>query len=448
MGSAREPGNPGSNGGQTTDDVDAGRRVFVQRFRLTVVLGPDVGMTFTAVAPRAVLGTDESADLVLSDRRVSRFHCEITIEAGRAMLHDLGSGNGTRINGVDMINGDLDPGALITLGGSEVRFDLATDSVEVPISQQTRFGALVGQSVAMRQAFAILERAAPTDATILIHGETGTGKEAAAESIHRESRRRAGPFIVVDCGAIPADLLESELFGHERGAFTGASARRDGAFEAASGGTILLDEVGELSADLQPKLLRVLERRQVKHVGANHYQTVDVRVVAASHRNLRAQVNAGRFRSDLYYRLAVVEVRLPPLRSCHEDLPLLVDCLLDGLGALGRPEAEALRAREFLNELRRHSWPGNVRELRNYLERCLVLRERPPLVADERESALDSINLHGSLKIERERWSRLFERRYLEGVLALHGGNVSAAARAAGVDRMHFHRLLRRYGLR
>ena len=439
---------PARNEASTTVQVEGRARVFVRRFRLSVVLGADAGVTFEAVTPRAVVGTDESADLVLSDRTVSRFHCEITVEGGRVFVRDLDSRNGTLVNGVNVVQARLDPGASITVGQTQIRFDPGSDSVEVPVSERTRFGVLVGRSVAMRAAFATLERAAPTDATILLQGETGTGKEAAAESIHRESGRRDGPFVVVDCGAIPADLLESELFGHERGAFTGAIAGREGAFEAAKRGTIFLDEVGELSAELQPKLLRALERREIKRVGSNQYHPIDVRIVAATHRNLRAEVNAGRFRSDLYYRLAVVEVQLPPLRKCTEDLPLVVDSLLEGLGAQGRSEAETLRTPQFIHELARHHWPGNVRELRNYLERCLALREQSPIVADVIEPERDSINLHGSLKEERERCNRLFERRYAEGVLALHGGNVSAAARAAGVDRMWFHRILRRHGLR
>src|SRR5262249_14454944 len=245
------------------------------------------------------------------------------------------------------------------------------DHAEVPLSQEDRFGLLVGRSVAMRAAFAVLERAAPSDATILLEGDTGTGKEAAAESIHRASSRKNGPFIVVDCGAIPAELLERRLSGHDRGAFTGAVAPRGGAFEAAHGGTLFLDGVGELAPDLQPKLLRALERREIKRVGSSRYLPVDLRVVAATNRNLCAEVNARRFRSDLYYRLAVVVVRLPPLRERPEDLTLIVDHLLEGLGARERPEAAALRSPAFLTELARHHWPGNARELRNYLERCL-----------------------------------------------------------------------------
>jgi transcriptional regulator with PAS, ATPase and Fis domain len=295
--------------------------------------------------------------------------------------------------------------------------------------------------------FAVLERVAAADSTVLIEGETGTGKEVAAESLHRESPRRDGPLIVVDCGAIPADLLESELFGHEKGAFTGAVVGREGAFEAASKGTIFLDEIGEIAPALQPKLLRVLERREVKRVGSNRYQPVDVRVLAATNRNLLAEVNEGRFRSDLYYRLAVVQVRLPTLRERAEDIPLLVEHILSSLGAAERPEAAQLRTREFLAELQQHAWPGNVRELRNYVERCLTLRESAPLAAAPMDGAavFDSTR---PLREARESWTRTFERRYLQEVLDRAGGNVSAAARAAGVDRIHFYRLLWRHGIR
>ncbi|HZO13867.1 MAG TPA: sigma 54-interacting transcriptional regulator, partial [Polyangiaceae bacterium] len=281
------------------------------------------------------------------------------------------------------------------------------------------------------------------DAVVLLEGDTGTGKELAAESIHDESTRRDQPFLVVDCASIPSDLLESELFGHERGAFTGASATREGAFEAATGGTIFLDEIGELPLELQPKLLRALERKQVKRVGSNRYTTVDVRVVAATNRNLRREVNERRFRSDLYYRLAVIEIRLPSLRERFDDLPLLVDQLLASMGAVDHPD---LRSPAFLEELGRHAWSGNIRELRNYLERCLVLRSRAPLENEAAEPLLPDAGQ--PLKTARERWNRALERRYVEEVLRRCGDNVAAAARAAEVDRMYFYRLLWRHGLR
>lgn len=320
-----------------------------------------------------------------------------------------------------------------------------------------RFGQMVGSAGTARSLFTLLRRAAASQATVLLEGETGTGKEASAESIHEESARSGGPFIVVDCGAIPPQLLESELFGYERGAFTGAVAPRQGAFEAASGGTIFLDEIGELSLDLQPKILRVLERRHVKRIGSNSYVPVDVRVVAATNRSLRIEVAERRFRSDLYYRLAVLRVTLPPLRDRVADLPLLVDHMLSNLGVLDSPQAVGLRSPEFIAKLGRYRWPGNIRQLRNYLERCIALGDlSTPPGADsipppenepdkDREAAL-GIDL--PLKVAREQCLSRFERRYLEAVLLRHDNNVSAAARAAGVDRIHFYRLLWKHGLR
>jgi transcriptional regulator with PAS, ATPase and Fis domain len=320
-----------------------------------------------------------------------------------------------------------------------------------------RFGRLVGQSAPMKQLFTMLERAAASDATILLEGETGTGKEVSAVSIHENSPRRAGPFVVVDCGAIPAQLLESELFGYERGAFTGAVASRMGAFEAADGGTIFLDEIGELSLDLQPKILRALEGRKVKRVGSNTYAPINVRVIAATNRNLREEVNAKRFRSDLYYRLAVLNVRLPPLRERTGDLPALVDEVLSQLGVRDSPLAAPIRAQDFIDMLARYRWPGNVRQLRNYLERRVALGESiappgndtsmPPPPDDDAPEA-PQIALDQPLKIAREEWNSVFESRYLEALLARHENNITAAARAAGVNRVHFYRLLWKHGLR
>jgi len=436
--------------GATTEVVRAEGRphALVRRFRLLVVAGPNTNLDMTSAGERAVIGTHEASDLVLTDRTVSRFHCEIVLSEGSATIRDLGSRNGTLVDGVSVLQAFLRSGATLTLGRSQIRFDLGTDHAKIPLSEHEQFGLMVGRSLPMRAAFALLEKAAASEVTVLIEGETGTGKEAAAESIHRESARREGPFVVVDCGAIPADLLESELFGHERGAFTGAVAARQGAFEAASGGTIFLDEVGELAADLQPKLLRALERHEVKRVGGNKYVPCDVRVVAATNRNLRSEVNARKFRSDLYYRLAVLEVRLPPLRERTEDVPILTEHLLKSMSASERPEAALVRTREFLADLARHPWPGNVRELRNYLERCLTLHEQTPLAADPAAAGPAPFDSTQPLRVARDAWTRAFERRYLEEVLRRHGDNVTAAARAAGVDRIYFYRLLWRHGLR
>ncbi len=292
-----------------------------------------------------------------------------------------------------------------------------------------------------------LARAAASDATVLLEGETGTGKELAAESLHREGRRRDQPFLVLDCGAVPQDLLDAELFGHARGAFTGADRERAGVFEAASGGTVLLDEVGELPPALQPKLLRVIESREIRRIGETDHRKVDVRIVAATNRDLRAEVNAQRFRADLFFRLAVVQIRMPPLRERPEDLSLLVDAILEQLGMTDHPLAATLRTQAFRDGLAGHAWPGNVRELRNYLERCFVLRAPlPPAGSAAADPAPGGEPV--PLKVARERWLRVFEHAYLQDLLARHDGNVSAAARAAGVDRIHLYRLLWRNGLR
>jgi two-component system response regulator GlrR len=341
--------------------------------------------------------------------------------------------------------------AALAVGGGPMRID--SDSGSFRVSDE-RFGRMIGRSAAMQTVFDLLGKAAPSDATILLEGETGTGKEVSAEAIHRGSPRAAKPFLVVDCGAMPPQLLESELFGHERGAFTGAVSARQGVFEAAGGGTVFLDEIGELSLDLQPKLLRVLERREVRRVGTNNHIPVNVRLIAATNRSLRDQVAAQKFRSDLYYRLAVVEVKLPPLRERLPDLPLLVDHIVRAFGTVDEATWAQVRAPEFLEALGRHSWPGNIRELRNYLERCLALHDfaSPRGVSDLSSAAASgpesAVNIGQPLREAREAWVGAFERRYLEELLRQHENRVSAAARAAGVDRIYFYRLLWKHGLR
>ncbi|MEY4576280.1 MAG: hypothetical protein RL701_983 [Pseudomonadota bacterium] len=346
--------------------------------------------------------------------------------------------------------------------------DLASSKVAALSGQESandtllpaRFGRMVGESTAMRQLFELLQRAAASDATVLIEGETGTGKEVSAVAVHESSARRDGPFIVVDCGAIPGQLLESELFGYERGAFTGAVTARTGAFEAADGGTIFLDEIGELSLDLQPKILRALEGRKVKRVGSNTYSPIDVRVIAATNRNLRHEVAEKRFRSDLYYRLAVLHIKLPALRERKSDLPALVDEVLKQLNIADAPQAAAIRSQEFIEMLGRYRWPGNVRQLRNYLERRVALGELvsppgsdtsvPPRPNDPPASGglTVEVAIDQPLKVAREEWNSVFEARYLEAVLARYDDNVTAAARHAGVNRVHFYRLLWKHGLR
>jgi two-component system, NtrC family, response regulator GlrR len=416
----------------------SGREVapMIDRIDLAVIGGPDVGRTISATGKRVVVGTAEGADLVLTDPTVSRFHSELVLEAGRAIVRDLGSKNGTLVDGVAVIAAPLADGATLTLGKTTVRFAREPGALRPMVSTRDRFGALVGHSLAMRSVYEVLERAAASDVTVLLRGETGTGKDLAAASIHQEGPRRDGPFVVVDLAAAPGGLLASELFGHRRGAFTGADRDRVGAFERAQGGTVFLDEIGDLDLDLQPQLLRVLETRTVQRIGDPTRIPVDVRVIAATHRDLRADVNSRRFRTDLYYRLAVLEVVLPPLRERTEDIPLLVAAITDELDDV----PDRVRDPAWVAALHKHPWPGNVRELRNHVERVAGIGRYA--------TATSEVDVAVPLKEARTRWVQLFESRYLAALLEVHGGNVSAAARAAGVDRVHFYRLLGRAGLR
>ena len=417
----------------------------VRQFVLVGVEGPLVGRTWTSTGDACAIGSHPSNDVVLDDRTVSRFHCELHMKTAGLLIRDLGSRNGTFVDGVRVVEAFVRSGSLLRLGDSAVRLEVGAASNALPLSTRTDFGSLIGRSTPMRAAFAVLERAARTDSTVLVEGETGTGKGAAAEGIHQESERHDGPFVVVDCSAIAQTLLETELFGHERGAFTGAIADRAGAFEEANGGTVFLDEVGELPLELQPKLLRVLESREVRRVGSNLVRRVDVRIVAATNRDLRAEVNAGRFRPDLFFRLAVIRVVMPPLRQCFEDLPLLTERLVRGLG--GDPDsARAILTPELLSGLEHWSWPGNVRELRNYVERCLLFHEALPVhpsqTVSEAEPPVDD-----SLPYVEARRKALdaFERKYVLALVKKHGGSVAEAAKAAEINRVSFYRLLRRH---
>jgi transcriptional regulator with GAF, ATPase, and Fis domain len=393
--------------------------------------------------PRAVIGCHRTCDFILQDRTVSRFHCEIELRDGTAFVRDLESSNGTTVDRVTVLHATLHHGAVLGLGHAQLRFEIEPDQVQVPLSAEGSFGLLIGRSIPMRMLYAALERAAHSDATVLLEGETGCGKELAARALHSNSPRSEGPFVTVDCAAVPGSLLESELFGHERGSFTGAEARRVGAFEAAAKGTLFLDEIGELEPEVQPKLLRALERKEIRRVGANDYRPVDVRVIAATNRTLRAEVNTNRFRSDLYYRLAVIPVRLPPLRERMDDLPLLVGQLLEVLGA-DAAAAERIRSPGFIAELVRRRWSGNVRELRNHIERALVQFEAEPTPsAISRGTALDAEPIIPYALAKND-----FQRRFLLHPMRVHGDNLSAAARAAHSERMNLYRLLRKHRLR
>jgi two-component system response regulator GlrR len=421
--------------------------VRVRQFRL--VGAGSSPKTWQISSARCSIGSHPANDVVLSERTVSRFHCELLLDDEGVRLRDLESRNGTFVAGVRVLEAFLHHGAELLLGRAFLRVELGNELLQLPASEHTRCGPLVGASAVMRTVFALLERAAQSSVTVLLEGETGTGKEGAAEALHALGPRRDKPLVVVDCGSLPATLIETELFGHEKGAFTGALSRRVGAFEAAHGGTILLDEIGELPMALQPKLLRVLERKEIRRVGSTAVSPVDVRVVAATNRDLRTLVNRGEFRPDLYFRLAVVRIQLPPLRQRLTDIPRLAEKLVTQIGA-PPAVAQALLAPEFLEGLSRSAWPGNVRELRNFLERCALFHGPMPLDEAARplapataEEAVPS----GSYTVARRKAIDEFERRYLEAVLARHAGRVAGAAEEAGVDRVYLYRLMRKHGL-
>jgi DNA-binding NtrC family response regulator len=328
------------------------------------------------------------------------------------------------------------------------------EAVELPPLEAQCFGKLLGWDPEMRKMFRLLSDVAPSETTVLIEGETGTGKELLAEQMHEHSARREGPFVVFDCGAVPRELIESHLFGHVRGAFTGAINDHRGVFSEADGGTLFLDEIGELAPEMQPALLRALDRRMIRPLGGGAYQQVDVRIIAATNRNLRAEVAARRFREDLYYRLAVVRIAVPPLRQRPDDIPLLTEHFL-------RRYAGPRRARltpASLNRLQRHRWPGNVRELKNVIERaCLIGRGDVIDVGDLHEEELEEHTrvvqpeapaLDLPYKAAKAKLLEGFERDYFKALVDRHGGNVSAAARTAKIDRKHLRDLLRKLGLR
>ena len=332
------------------------------------------------------IGTRGDNDIVLDDDTVSREHCRVVQEGDHYILEDLGSTNGTYVNSVRIRQAFLEPGAVLGVGNTQIRFDPVDEQIPVTPSSAERLGNIVGKSVKMREIFDIIEKIAPTAATVIIEGETGTGKEVVAQTIHELSDRSDKPFTVFDCGAVPPNLIESELFGHEKGSFTGAVMARKGLFEMAEGGTIFLDELGELALDLQPKLLRVLEQREVRRVGSNEPIPVNVRVIAATNRKLQEEVEAGRFREDLFYRLSVVRLTLPELAERREDIPLLVKHFLKSM-RFNKGEDDDLRvsniSREALDALNSYDWPGNVRELVNIVERACSFTETDCITPDD-----------------------------------------------------------------
>jgi DNA-binding NtrC family response regulator len=434
-----------------TSRVLPARAVRIWSVVLAVIDGPSRGARATVGSEIARVGTADGNDLVLADRTVSRFHCEISVRGEAIVIRDCGSTNGTLIDGVRVREAEIPPGTLVRIGSSAFRVDLGDEPAFIEVSGRTSFGELVGASVEMRRVYAILERIAPGDATVLLQGETGTGKDVVARSLHAASPRAGKPFVAVDCGAIPEHLVESELFGHVRGAFTGATADRKGVFEEADGGTLFLDEIGEMPIALQPKLLRAIESRSIRRVGSSAARTVDVRIVAATNRSLAASINQGTFREDLYYRLAVVELRLPPLRARRDDIPALATHFFR---QFARKDGDL--PAEFVAGLLGRGWPGNVRELKNYIERSVSLgtiaprraEASGPMAAVTPDAIESLVALHLPFKEARREWTKSFELVYVRAMLRSVGGNVTRAAERAGVSRRFLQRMVARLGIK
>ena len=416
--------------------------------QLVVKEGKNAGRAIQ-IGERIVVGSNDSCDLVLDDERVSGRHLEVRANGAHFVILDLGSTNGTLYQGSLVTEARVPIGATLKLGHSFVCIQPRPEPLLVPPSQSRRFGDLVAESLAMRELFGVLELVAASDVTVLIEGETGTGKELVARGLHEQGVRRRGAFVAIDCGALPESLLESELFGHVRGAFTGAATTREGAFARADGGTLFLDELGAVPAAVQARLLRVLETRTVRPVGSDRERALDVRVVAASRFDLEQAVAEGRFRADLFYRLSVVRVTLPPLRERREDLGPLVTELLRHRGLV----AGAIEGPNY-DQLLTHDWPGNVRELRNVLDRAIALFPTARSFTELRlhvtaRATEEPLSVRSDLPYAEAKAALLdaFEHRYLRDVTLRHDGNLSAISREVGLDRKHLRTLLRRQGL-
>jgi DNA-binding NtrC family response regulator len=429
------------------------------RARLSVVKGPDKGLEVVLEGQTVVVGSDESCQLKLTDGSVSRRHFELSGGPGGYRLRDLRSTNGVFIEGVQVLDAKLTDKTRLAVGRSELRFEPERHEIQWPLSPHERFGDILGKSTTMRRAFALLERAAPTDSSIVLEGETGTGKEALARAIHEKSKRLENDFVVVDLTASNEQLIESDLFGHE--ASVNRPVARPGALEEAEGGTLYINEVSELPLSLQPKLLRVLESKELKRNAQSPAVKVDVRLICSTQKDLEAEVKAGRFREDLYFKLSVFRVRVPPLRERPEDISMLVRHF-EAKAAIESKTRVAPLGDEMIEMLGRHDWPGNVRELRAVLERLAAF---PDLGAGAIAKALGK-NMDGdeasgkSMSQEmtkqllalpyhdaKDRVLESFEKTYLVEHLKAANGVVTRAAQRAGLPRQSVHRMLRRLGI-
>ncbi|GAC1359281.1 MAG: hypothetical protein NVSMB47_12110 [Polyangiales bacterium] len=390
------------------------------------------------------IGSAPQNALLVVDPLVSRIHAELVVRDRSVWVRDLGSRNGSFVQSIRVEHACVPDGGVVRVGATELRVRYGTTAAQGVAWPEDRFGALVGGSAPMRRMYARLSRVAAGDAPVLIQGETGTGKEVVARALHDASPRRHGPFVIVDCGALPETLLDTELFGHTRGAFTGAVQARIGAFEAAHGGTLFIDEIGELPLTMQPKLLRVVETRTLRRIGETGTRPIDVRVLSATHRDLQTMVNAGGFREDLYFRLAVLVVAVPPLRERLEDIPQLVERFCESERGI-----EATPA--LIAELQRRPWLGNVRERRNAVTRASILGVEEALAEGSAPTAasreMPTVDSNRPFRDVREEWVTHLEREYIRALHERFRGNVAAIAKAAELDRTYIYRLLRKHDL-
>jgi DNA-binding NtrC family response regulator len=415
-------------------DPAAPLTISLHKVRVEVVQGPDAGAHLELGTRHVIIGRAPVCDLVLTDTTVSGMHVELALSLNGVLVRNLGSRNGVQIGSATVEEGLVEVGTCVLIGRTVLRLEPMDEGAQVPFAPVQRTGGLVGRSLKMKMIFGLIRQYATSDAPVLIEGATGTGKELAARAIHDLSPRAGGPYEILDCGAIPEHLMEAELFGVVKGAYTGAHETREGIFERASGGTVVLDEIGELPLALQPKLLGVLERGQLRRLGDTSPRKVSVRVVATTNRVLAREVRDARFRQDLYFRLTVLRLTIPALRDRKEDIPLLVEELLGG----------ATFPSQWLRVLEEHDWPGNVRELRNVLERARAQAEGGGKSRGSIQLLLDGGPNLEPIEVARKN----FEHDYLRALLARAGHNVRKAAQLAGLTRQGLYGLLQRHGLR
>jgi DNA-binding NtrC family response regulator len=416
----------------------------VRPFDIKVSTGPDAGKTFTIDSHREgriLVGQSPACAVKLADPAVSRRHVALELVAGSLRVTDLGSTNGTWVNGLRVYDVALQGGETLQVGNTVLTVAAGRSLEQTPLDQ-THFGAFIGASDEIRRLYPTMDRIASSNIPVIIEGETGTGKEILAEALHDLGPRASAPFVVFDCTTIASNLMEAALFGHERGAFTGAHIAAPGLFEQADKGTLFIDEIGDLDIALQSKLLRAIERSEVRRIGGKGWTRVDVRIIAATRRDLDREVQSGRFRDDLFFRLAVARIELPPLRRRRKDISLLAAHFWKELGG-----APAALTGDLLKRLEDYDWPGNVRELRNAITQRITLGEvskqrspaNPTFEGDAKGDAIEAVLAEElPFPIARDRILDMFEQRYVARVLDRHGGNVTHAAHASGIGRRYF----------